>query len=146
MVCLGNICRSPIAEGILRDKAKGTNIEVDSAGTATYHIGESPDPRAVLTARRHDIHIDKLRGRQFTVADFDAFDKIYVMDESNKRNVLKLARDENDIAKVSLLLDEAPKLPKGMEVPDPYYGGNQGFEDVFEMISAAAEEIVKQHS
>ncbi len=145
MVCLGNICRSPMAEGILRSKAEGTSIEVDSAGTAAYHVGENPDPRAVMTARKHGVKIDQLVGRQFTVEDFDNFDLIYVMDDSNKKNVLSLARDERDVAKVSLLLDEAEDLPAGMEVPDPYYGGDQGFEDVFSMISRASDAIVKKH-
>ncbi|KAB2817774.1 MAG: low molecular weight phosphotyrosine protein phosphatase [Bacteroidetes bacterium] len=145
MVCLGNICRSPMAEGILRHRAEGTNIEVDSAGTSAFHIGENPDPRAVMTTRKHDVKIDKLVGRQFTVADFDAFDRIYVMDKSNLKNVLDLARNEEDKLKVSLLLDEADNMPKGMEVPDPYYGGNRGFEDVFTMIDSAAEAIVKKY-
>lgn len=145
MVCLGNICRSPMAEGILREKAQGTNIEVDSAGTAAYHVDESPDPRAVLTARKHGVRIDQLRGRQFGVEDFDNFDRIFVMDNSNFRNVMTLARNEEDRAKVSLLLDEAPNLPNGTEVPDPYYGGDQGFEDVYQMISSAAKAIVEKY-
>lgn len=145
MVCLGNICRSPMAEGILRSHADGTGIEVDSAGTAAYHVGEGPDPRAVMTSRKHGIRIDHLRGRQFSVSDFDAFDRIYVMDASNRRNVLNLARNDEDRNKVSLLLDENENLPKGMEVPDPYYGGDRGFEDVFQMIDGAAKNIVKKY-
>lgn len=145
MVCLGNICRSPMAEGILRARAEGTSIEVDSAGTSAYHVGENPDPRAVLTARKHQVRIDRLIGRQFSQADFDEFDKIYVMDSSNLKNVLNLARDESDRSKVSLLLDENDDMPKGMEVPDPYYGGDQGFEDVFQMIDKAAINIVKKY-
>ncbi|NVK04987.1 MAG: low molecular weight phosphotyrosine protein phosphatase, partial [Flavobacteriia bacterium] len=141
----GNICRSPMAEGILRSKAEGTTIEVDSAGTAAYHVDESPDPRAVLTARKHGVRIDQLRGRQFDVDDFDRFDRIYVMDSSNFKNVMRLARDEDDQAKVSLLLDEAPDIPDGTEVPDPYYGGDQGFEDVYQMISSAADAIVEKY-
>lgn len=134
-----------MAEGVLRDKAQGTNIEVDSAGTAAYHVGENPDPRSVLTSRKHGVRIDQLVGRQFTVADFDEFDLIYVMDQSNLKNVLALARNEADKAKVSLLLDEATNMPKGMEVPDPYYGGDQGFEDVYSMIENAAEAIVAKY-
>lgn len=134
-----------MAEGILRHKAEGTDIEVDSAGTAAYHIDESPDPRAVITARKHGVRIDRLRGRQFSVEDYDQFDKIYVMDSSNYQNVLRLARNDKDKAKVSFLLDEAPNLPKGTEVPDPYYGGEQGFEDVYEMLSSAAEAIVEKY-
>ncbi|NVK26644.1 MAG: low molecular weight phosphotyrosine protein phosphatase [Flavobacteriia bacterium] len=145
MVCLGNICRSPMAEGILRKHAQGTGIEVDSAGTSAYHVGENPDPRAVLTARKHEVRIDKLVGRQFSVEDFDTFDRIYVMDESNRKNVLQLARDEHDVSKVSLLLDEVDEFPKGMEVPDPYYGGDRGFEDVYQMITKAALAIVQKH-
>lgn len=145
MVCLGNICRSPMAEGILRDRAAGTNIEVDSAGTSAYHIGENPDPRAVMTTRKHGVKIDRLIGRQFSVEDFDSFDRIYVMDQSNLQNVLNLARNEDDKSKVSLLLDEAEGMPKGMEVPDPYYGGDRGFEDVYQMIDNAAQAIVKKY-
>ena len=134
-----------MAEGILKEKAKNLNFEVDSAGTAAYHVGENPDPRSVMTCRKHKVDISKLLGRQFTVEDFDRFDRIYVMDESNLKNVLKLARNEHDVSKVSLLLDEISDRPKGMEVPDPYYGGADGFENVYAMIEMASEAIVKKY-
>src|SRR5689334_17375007 len=103
MVCLGNICRSPMAEGILRKmaEARGINLTVDSAGTGGWHVGEHPDKRAVLTARKFDIDISRLTGRQFDAAnDFDSFDRIYVMDASNYKDVLKMARNESDRLKV----------------------------------------------
>ncbi|MBI2268889.1 MAG: low molecular weight phosphotyrosine protein phosphatase [Bacteroidetes bacterium] len=145
MVCLGNICRSPLAEGILRHKAgqKSLNIIVDSAGTANYHMGEHPDHRSVKKAKEYGINISKLKGRQFTVIDFDNFDHIYVMDQSNYRDVTKLARNENDKRKVKLILNMAfPKL--NMEVPDPYYGGDEGFEHVFQLLDKACESIVNE--
>ena len=102
MVCLGNICRSPLAEGILRHKAEGQglDIEVDSCGTASYHIGEHPDPRSISKANDYDIDISNLYGRQFNVSDFDTFDHILVMDKSNFQNIVGLARSRADIKKV----------------------------------------------
>src|SRR3989338_4814627 len=102
MVCLGNICRSPLAEGILRDKAEKLNLDItiDSAGTSNYHIGQHPDNRTVLNAKQHGIDISKLKGRQFQVEDFDKFDTIFVMDSSNYSDVISLARNENDKSKV----------------------------------------------
>lgn len=134
-----------MAEGILRERASGSAIEVDSAGTAAYHVGENPDPRAVMTSRKHGVDISNLTGRQFETADYDRYDRIYVMDLSNLKNVLALARNEGDKEKVALLLDENPDMPKGMEVPDPYYGGNDGFENVYQMIDKAAEMIVEKY-
>lgn len=143
MVCLGNICRSPMADGLLRAKVatEGLNVDVDSAGTSGYHIGESPDPRMQETAREMNVPIDHLRARQFEVADFDAFDRIYAMDESNRDNMFKLARNEEDKKKVKLILNEI--YPgKNLSVPDPYYGGNQGFIDVFKMLDEATNKII----
>jgi protein-tyrosine phosphatase len=121
MVCLGNICRSPLAEGIMRQKINDhkLNASVDSAGTAHYHIGESPDPRSQESGLKHGIDISNLRGRQFEVNDFDAFDRIFVMDKSNYSNVLQLARGEDDKQKVDLLL-HATHPDSFKEVPDPY--------------------------
>src|SRR5690242_5873245 len=102
MVCLGNICRSPLAEGILRDKLERKGLKhvvVDSAGTSDYHVGDHPDKRSIQNAKSHGIDISALVGRQFTVKDFDIFDRIYVMDSSNYGNVTRLARNENDIQK-----------------------------------------------
>lgn len=143
MVCLGNICRSPLAEGILREKVKGTEIEVDSAGTSSYHVDEAPDPRAIQTGRKYGINISDLRGRQFTPDDFDRYDKIYVMDRSNYDNVLSLARNEEDRNKVDFLLNEL-EIGSNSEVPDPYFGGDSGFDNVYQMLDAATDRIIEK--
>tara|TARA_R110002072_G_scaffold18981_3_gene70231 strand:- start:809 stop:1273 length:465 start_codon:yes stop_codon:yes gene_type:complete len=143
MVCLGNICRSPLAEGIMAAKVEGLAIEVDSAGTAAYHIDEAPDHRSIKIARKKGINISNLRGRQFNVSDFDNFDKIYVMDESNLENVLALARTDEDKAKVDLILNESHPH-KNLEVPDPYYGGDMGFENVYKMLDEATDVILNK--
>lgn len=142
MVCLGNICRSPLAEGILKSKLPN-NFIVDSAGTANYHIGRSPDIRSIAVATKHGLDISNLSGRQFNSSDFDAFDIIYVMDESNFMNVIKLAKNDNDLAKVTLILNEVhPNM--NYEVPDPYYGRDNGFENVYQMLDEACDIIVKK--
>ena len=143
MVCLGNICRSPLAEGILANKVDGLNVEVDSAGTAAYHVDEAPDHRSIKIARKYGINISGLRGRQFKVSDFDEFDKIYVMDESNFQNVMRLARNETDKQKVDLILNES-NPGQNLEVPDPYYGGEMGFENVYKMLDEATSVIVNK--
>lgn len=141
MVCLGNICRSPLAEGILKSKLKAENVIVDSAGTGGWHAGETPDPRSIETAKKNGIDITDQRARQFKVSDFDVFDIIYVMDASNEVNVKNLARNEADIKKVKRILSELPNS-KHSDVPDPYYGGITGFDDVYEMLDKACEAIV----
>ena len=147
MVCLGNICRSPVAEGILRHKLramKEVEFQTDSAGTAAYHVGERADARMILTARKNGIDIDDLRARQFEEADFEKFDLIYVMDKSNLENVLALAKNEEDEKKVKLILNEI--FPdEDREVPDPYYGGDQGFQDVFDMLDDATDQIIAKY-
>lgn len=143
MVCLGNICRSPLAEGILAHKVDNLNIEVDSAGTAAYHVDEAPDHRSIKIARKYGINISGLRGRQFKTADFDDFDRIYVMDESNYNNVMRLARNSEDEAKVDYILNESDP-GQNLEVPDPYYGGEMGFENVYKMLDEATDQIVKK--
>lgn len=140
MVCLGNICRSPLAEGILRSKVDPKMVVVDSAGTAAYHVGEAPDLRSIMTARKHGLNISKLLGRQFRVEDFDDFDKIYVMDHSNYNNVIALARNEEDKAKVDLILNELSP-GSNQDVPDPYYGGDEGFEQVYRLLDTATDTI-----
>lgn len=142
MVCLGNICRSPLAEGILRDKIEKLNLDVniDSAGTSNYHIGQHPDSRTVSNAKQHGIDISKLKGRQFQVEDFDKFDTIFVMDSSNYTDVIALARNENDIRKVEMILNRVYPS-SNMAVPDPYFGGEQGFENVFILLEEACEVI-----
>lgn len=141
MVCLGNICRSPLAEGILKHKAPQERITVDSAGTSNYHIGEQPDRRSVAIARKYGIDITDQRGRQFSVSDFGEFDLIYAMDRSNYNNILALAPDEDSRSKVHLILDEI--YPgEHMDVPDPYYGGDQGFDHVYKMLDQACDKII----
>ncbi len=147
MVCLGNICRSPVAEGLLRQRAEeqGIDILVDSAGTSNYHIGEEPDSRSVAHAKSKGTDISLLRCRQFSVEDFDAFDQIFVMDYSNYENVGKIARNNVDMKKVDLLLNQL--YPgENQSVPDPYFGGEEGFDQVYNMIDAAVNAYLKKLS
>lgn len=145
MVCLGNICRSPLAEGILRDKVEklNLNVSIDSAGTAGYHIGEKPDSRMRATALSFGISLEDLRARQFVASDFDKFDIIYAMDSSNYNNICSLARNESDKQKVQLILNEL-EPGKNLAVPDPYYGGQQGFIDVFNLLDKATDKIIEK--
>lgn len=143
MVCLGNICRSPLAHGILESKLPSEFFHVDSAGTSNYHIGQQPDKRAIAVAKKYGIDISKQRGRQFSISDFDSYDIIYVMDKSNFENVVKMARTPEDIAKVKLFLEENDAL-KISEVPDPYYGNEKDFEFVFELLNTTSEIISKK--
>ncbi len=144
-VCLGNICRSPLAEGILRQKAaeKGLDIEVDSCGTANYHVGEAPDSRSVKTAAKHGVDISKLHGRQFNVGDFQIFDRIYVMDASNLQNILALATNDKQRNKVKRFMDVLPNTTV-FDVPDPYYGGEDGFENVYRMLDQACDQVIRE--
>ena len=146
MVCLGNICRSPLAEGILQSKVDRDEVLVDSAGTGGYHIGNKPDSRSIAVGLKYNIDITHQRCRKFSVKDFDAFDAIYVMDKSNYKNVVALARNANQKNKVKLLLDEVELNTK--EVPDPYYDDN-GFEHVFHLIdkacNAIADKLERKH-
>ena len=146
MVCLGNICRSPLADGLMRKKVQEHKLDVyvDSAGTANYHVGGAPDERMTQTARRKGVDISKLQARQFVVSDFDAFDIIYVMDKSNYQNVIDLARNENDIVKVKLILDELGYAASIQEVPDPYYGSHAGFDSVFDLLNRATDVIIEK--
>jgi len=139
MVCLGNICRSPLAEGILREKTKHLDLTIDSAGTAGYHIGKSPDPRAVAVAKKHNINISKLKARQFSRIDFENFDTIYVMDINNLSHLISLSSNVQERNKIRLILNEIdPK--KHDSVPDPYYDDN-GFLKVYNMLNEACEKI-----
>jgi protein-tyrosine phosphatase len=144
MVCLGNICRSPLAEGILRAKTTNANLNVyiDSAGTSNYHTGDHPDQRTIANALTHGIDVSKLKARQFTVADYDQFDHIFVMDSSNYSDVIALARNEQDKAKVELILNRVYPS-SNMSVPDPYFGGEQGFENVFILLDKACDIITE---
>jgi protein-tyrosine phosphatase len=136
MVCLGNICRSPLAEGIMRHLAeeKGLDWVIDSAGTGNWHVGHAPDHRAIKEARKNGVDISSLRGRQFQPSDFDAFDKILVMDRNNYRDVIRQARNEADKAKVAFL------LPQDQEVPDPWFD-DALFAPVYKLIYNACKEI-----
>lgn len=139
MVCLGNICRSPLAHGILESKLPVEKYQVDSAGTGNYHIGSSPDERSIKVAKQYGIDISNQKCRQFEISDFDHFDLIYVMDKSNFNNIVKLARNSVDTNKVHLILDSEDQNLK--EVPDPYYGDHQDFEHVYRLLDHACERI-----
>ncbi len=142
MVCLGNICRSPLAEGILQSKVDPTLVFVDSAGTGGYHVGERPDERSIEVAAKYGLSIGHQKCRKLTSSDLDTFDLIYVMDQSNYRNTIALAKNQRQRAKVRLLLNEISVETN--EVPDPYYGGQDGFEQVYRLIDAACETIAKR--
>ncbi len=145
MVCLGNICRSPLADGLLRKKVAdaGLDIEVDSAGTAAFHVGNPPDVRMQATAKSKGCPINELRARQFIVNDYDRFDRIFVMDQSNRQNVLSLARSSEDKAKVEMILNLSYPN-QNLEVPDPYYGGDQGFLEVYQLLDEATDVLMNQ--
>lgn len=142
MVCLGNICRSPVAEGVMRQVATKhqLKVEVDSAGTASYHIGEHPDFRSIMNAAKNNLNISQLRARKFTVADFDRFDYIFVMDETNKENVLNIAQSASHESKVHYLTNFL--FPdENIPVPDPYYGTEKDFQYVYDLCYKACEAI-----
>ena len=143
MVCLGNICRSPLAEGIMKTKLPKDNFEVDSAGTGGWHAGELPDSRSIAIAKKYGIDITNQRARKFQLKDFETFDYIFVMDKSNLKDVLQLAPNQTAKAKVQLILNRIHN-PKTTEVPDPYYGGEDGFEHVYQLLNEACEEIAKK--
>jgi protein-tyrosine phosphatase len=141
-VCLGNICRSPLAEGILKHLAASSPgvIEIDSAGTANYHSGEAPDHRTRKNAISHGVNLNDLRARQFQVSDFDNFELILVMDKNNYQDVLKLAKSESHRAKVHLFLAFC-QHSSVHEMPDPYYGNEKDFEEVFQLTYGACEKL-----
>jgi protein-tyrosine phosphatase len=142
MVCLGNICRSPLAEGIMKEKLKRYNVNaiVDSAGTAAYHAGERPDPRSIDVAIKNGIDISYQRARKVGPEDFDQFDRIYAMDESNYQDLLSLANQNGNKGKVNMILNTIYP-DQNVSVPDPYYGGKDGFDKVFDMLDKACDEI-----
>ncbi|MGB5171845.1 MAG: low molecular weight protein-tyrosine-phosphatase [Eudoraea sp.] len=139
MVCLGNICRSPLAEGILRSKLENQGVFIDSAGTGGYHLGNPPDIRSINIAKAHGIDISSQKCRQFKIKDFEDFDLIYAMDYANYNNLINKAPGLKEQSKVRLLLEELDGPV--MEVPDPYYGGKDGFEEVYSLIDMACERI-----
>jgi protein-tyrosine phosphatase len=141
MVCLGNICRSPLAEGILKSKLPKTGYIVDSAGTGNWHVGNPPDHRSIAVAKENGLNISELRGRQITEKDFYDFDYIYVMDNQNYQDVIKIAPDTNAKQKVKMILNEL--FPnENVDVPDPYYGSHEGFQKVYQMLDKACDCIV----
>ncbi len=142
MVCLGNICRSPLAEGILEAKVDPEKVLVDSAGTAAYHVGNLPDKRSIEVAAKYGLDITNQRARKFVATDFAKFDFIYAMDESNYNNILLLAKNKKDEDKVKLILNEISE--DNHSVPDPYYGGEQGFENVYKMLDEACTIIASK--
>ena len=145
MVCLGNICRSPLAEGILKSKAaaRKLNWEVDSAGTSFWHAGEAPDPRSVEIAKKKGLDISNQKARQFLRKDFEKFDLILVMDSSNYQDVIALAGQEEQKQKVELIMNFV-KPGYNQNVPDPYWD-NDGFEKVYEMLDRACEKIIEKY-
>lgn len=149
MVCLGNICRSPLAEGLLAAKLPKDKFIVDSAGTGNYHIGKQPDSRSIATAKKNGIDITNQRGRQFSSNDFDEFDYIFAMDISNFENIIRLAKNETQKEKVELILNHL--FPgDNVDVPDPYYGLQNGFDMVYEMLDETcdilAKKLIEKHS
>ena len=143
MVCLGNICRSPLAEGILKHKVRqnGLDWQVDSAGTGYWHVGEAPDPRSVEVADRHGIDISGQRARQFEAADLDRYDLVLAMDSSNYRSILLKAATPEQEKKVHLIMNFL-EPGRNVNVPDPYYGAGDGFENVYQMLDKACDKIV----
>jgi len=140
MVCLGNICRSPLAEGILTEKCKHLPVFVDSAGTSGYHIGEAPDQRAQYIANVNQINIGNQKARKLTSKDIETFDLIYVMDESNYSTCLKLVKSRKDEIKIDFILNVL-NPGKNLNVPDPYFGGDKGFENVYNLLNDSCEKI-----
>lgn len=146
MVCLGNICRSPLAEGIMEHEIKkaGLNWEVDSAGTNGYHIGEAPHRLSQKVAKLNGISICNQRARQFVKEDFDRYDKIYAMADDVVDEIKWIAKNKYDPAKVDLLLNEL--YPgENRSVPDPWYGPEHGYHDVYELIDDACKQIVRKY-
>jgi protein-tyrosine phosphatase len=146
MVCLGNICRSPLAEGILKHKLREMDLQaiVDSAGIADYHVGEKPDKRTIKNALSHGIDLSDLRARQFKPEDFNRFDLIYAADASIFHALMMMAPDHEAKKKVKMMTEELFPNQK-IDVPDPYYGGEEGFESVYQLINKSCDAIIEKH-
>jgi protein-tyrosine phosphatase len=143
MVCLGNICRSPLAEGILASKLPKNKFKVDSAGTGSWHIGRSPDDRSIAVAKKYNLDISEQKGRQFSTSDFNTFDYIFVMDNTNYDDVVQLAQNQEQREKVHLVLNSL--FPnENVDVPDPYFGLPNGFEIIYNMLDNACDVIAKE--
>ncbi len=142
MICLGNICRSPLAEGIMKKKIEKENLnwQVDSAGTGGYHIGNLPDERSISTAAKYGIDISNQRARKVRSIDYEEFDLLFAMDTYNYQDLLKNAKEEEQ-SKIKLILNELYPM-QNKSVPDPYYGQKDGFEEVYEMLDLACENII----
>lgn len=143
MVCLGNICRSPLAHGILESKLNKEDFYIDSAGTAAYHIGNQPDQRSIAVAKSNNIDISSQSARQFKATDFDSFDIIYAMDQSNYNNIVALVKTKNDIHKVKFFLEENTSITN-KNVPDPYYGNTRGFLSLYQLIDTTCNSIASK--
>lgn len=145
MVCLGNICRSPLAEGLLKSKLDAERFQVDSAGTGHWHVGSMPDSRSIAVAQKNGLDITDQRGMQFKPAFFDRYDHIFVMDNYNYEDVVAQATKDEDKAKVQLILDEI--FPgERVDVPDPYNDSLRGFDRVYEMLDEATTKIAERLS
>lgn len=143
MVCLGNICRSPLAEGLLASKLPKDQFIVDSAGTGHWHVGKQPDQRSIDVARKNGLDIAHQRGKLFSTADFDDFDYIYVMDSTNYDDVIRMAKTDQQKSKVKMILNEL--FPdENVDVPDPYFGLANGFDNVYQMLDETCEIIAKK--
>jgi protein-tyrosine phosphatase len=143
MVCLGNICRSPIAEGVLFSKLPEDKFIVTSAGTGNWHVDQQPDLRSIAVSKKNGIDISNQKCQQFQTSDFETFDYIYVMDSNNYNDVIKLAKNENQKKKVALILNELYPN-ENRNVPDPYFGLENGFELVYKMLDETCEIIAKK--
>lgn len=143
-VCLGNICRSPTAHAVFRQKVKETalNVEIDSAGTAAYHVGAKPDDRSAKHGKNRGYDFSKLLARAVSLQDFEHYDYILAMDKQNLKDLLELCPIEHQ-HKVQLFLDYANNYPDQNEVPDPYYGGARGFEFVLDLVEDACDGLIK---
>ena len=146
-VCLGNICRSPMAHGIFRYKANKAelNVHIESAGTSAFHVGENADPRAISTLKSKGIDIMDLRSRLFIPTDLDDYDYIFTMDLNNQENVSKIA-DQHNHSNTPEMIMNLIYPGENISVPDPYYGGTTGFEDVFQMLDQALDQLIKNIS
>jgi protein-tyrosine phosphatase len=143
MICLGNICRSPLAEGLLRQKVNFTKFTIDSAGTSGGQKGDAPDKRSIAVAKKHHIDISNQRSRALKPDDFEKYDFIYVMDGSNYNEVTRRATSDKHKAKVIKIMDEI--FPgEGLDVPDPYYGGKSGFDNIYRMLDRATTVIANR--
>lgn len=144
MVCLGNICRSPLAEGIMKKKISehGLNWAVDSAGTGSWHVGESPDRRSVEVARKNGVDISVQRARQLRPSDLQDFDLVFAMDSSNFQNIRSMAQSPNEAQKIELIMNMV-QPGYNENIPDPYY--HDGFDKVFKMLEQACERIVERY-